>query len=63
MKVAAIQMVSGADRDANGARARRTCGQALGVQADGEAVVVAELDAALLQQDRQRLPALVHRVL
>jgi hypothetical protein len=33
------------------------------VQADGEAVVVPELDAALLQQDRQRLPALVHRVL
>lgn len=38
-------------------------GQVLGVQPEDEAVVLAELDAALLQQCRQQLPALEHRVL
>jgi nitrilase len=38
-------------------------GCVLGVQPEGEAVVVAQLDAALLQQCRQQLPALGHRIL
>lgn len=38
-------------------------GRVLAEQAEGEAVVVAELDAALLLQCRLQLPALEHRVL
>lgn len=38
-------------------------GRVLGVQPEGEGVVLAELDAALLRQCRQQLPALEHRVL
>jgi nitrilase len=38
-------------------------GRVLGVQPEGEAVVLAELDAALLHACRQQLPALEHRVL
>ena len=38
-------------------------GRVLGVQAEHEAVVVAEFDAAQLQQCRRQLPALEHRVL
>jgi len=38
-------------------------GRVLAEQAQGEAVVLAELDAARLQQCRQQLPALEHRVL
>lgn len=38
-------------------------GRVLGVQPQGEGVVLAEFDAALQQQCRQQLPALEHRVL
>ncbi len=38
-------------------------GHVLGVQAEGEGLVLAELDAALVRQCRQQLPALEHRVL
>lgn len=38
-------------------------GRILGVQPEGEGVVLAELDLALLRQCRQQLPALEHRVL
>ena len=38
-------------------------GQVLGLQPQGEAVVLAEFDAALLRRYRQQLPALEHRVL
>ena len=38
-------------------------GRVLGVRPEGEGVVLAELDAALLRQCRQQLPALEHRVL
>jgi len=38
-------------------------GRVLGVQPEGEAVVLAELDVALLRACRQQLPALEHRVL
>jgi nitrilase len=36
-------------------------GQVLAVQAEGEGVVLAELDRARLAQVRQQLPALGHR--
>lgn len=38
-------------------------GRVLGVQAEGEGVVVLELDAAVLTQCRHQLPALSHRIL
>jgi nitrilase len=38
-------------------------GRVLGVRPEGEGVVLAELDLALLRQCRQQLPALEHRVL
>lgn len=38
-------------------------GRLLGLLPEGEGVVLSELDAALLQQCRQQLPALEHRVL
>ena len=38
-------------------------GRVLGVRPEGEGLVLAELDAALLRQCRQQLPALEHRVL